>query len=30
VHQYFGIDPALVWRAASGSVPKLLRAIGAT
>jgi len=28
VHQYFGIDAALVWRAASFSVPKLLAALG--
>lgn len=27
VHQYFGIDAALVWRAASVSVPKLLDAL---
>lgn len=28
VHQYFGIDAALVWRAASFSVPRLLVALG--
>ena len=29
VHQYFGIDAALVWRAASVSVPRLLAALRA-
>ena len=29
VHQYFGIDAALVWRAASVSVPRLLAALQA-
>jgi uncharacterized protein with HEPN domain len=28
VHQYFGIDAALVWRAASVSVPRLLGSLG--
>lgn len=27
VHQYFGSDAALVWRAASVSVPRVLRAL---
>ena len=27
VHQYFGIDRALVWRAASVSIPRLLQAL---
>ena len=27
IHQYFGIDPTLVWRAASVSVPRLLESL---
>jgi uncharacterized protein with HEPN domain len=30
IHQYFGIDGALAWRAASVSVPRLLRALERT
>jgi len=30
IHQYFGIDGALVWRAASVSVPRLLQALERT
>lgn len=27
IHQYFGIDASLVWRAASVSVPRLLESL---